>query len=198
MRDSPHVSSQAQNGAEENESVALGKSLGLSGSALVNFVREERERDARDQREQRERDFHLKMKQLELESQRQTPRDSGVVFEKVKLQMPLLDDKDDLESFLGQFERLASLQNWGRENWAVRLGTLLRGKARDVYVGMSDADSRDYDLVKKALMHLFQLNAEAYRKKLRSAQRETGESFRQYSAKLRLWCGRWLELSGRK
>ena len=205
--------------------VTLGTSMGLTGTQLLEFVGQQEERQIKRELEERDYQMHLEEKKMLLEmekiklerekNERQhvleerrlnlglgastgVARDGQAEFEKVKLRMPFFDDKDDLESFLGQFERLAKLQRWGSDTWAVRLGTLLKGKAREVYVGMSEHQCEDYEAVKKALMIRFHLNAEAYRRKFRSARRDNTESYGQFVAKLRLWSTRWLELSGRK
>jgi hypothetical protein len=187
------------------ELVQLGQSMELKGSDLVDFV-ERRIREADEQAErQMQRDVELKRIEADVAARRydaEVSRQSrsvheseGAEFEKVKLRMPFFDDKEDLESFLGQFERLAVLQNFKRDTWAIRLGTLLSGKARDVYVRLSEEQASDYEVVKLALMTRFQLTSEAYRKKFRSGKCDSGESFMQFVSRLKLFLKRWMSLS---
>jgi hypothetical protein len=49
-----------------------------------------------------------------------------------KIEIPLFNDKEDLDIYLTQFERLAEVIKWKKDTWAIRLMTRLRGKAREV------------------------------------------------------------------
>ncbi|PVD19123.1 hypothetical protein C0Q70_21685 [Pomacea canaliculata] len=121
----------------------------------------------------------------------------GAQGEMVRLKIPPFDEKEDLETYLCRFERWAKLQQWDLSTWAVRLGVLLRGKASEVYIGLSDSDAEDYQKLKTALLARFRLTAESYRRKLRASRREGGETFRQYVARIRLYLARWIELAGK-
>lgn len=74
---------------------------------------------------------------------------------------------------------------------------LLKGKAKDVCVGLSDEDAVDYANLKIALLTRFRLIAETYRRKLRASRREGGETFQQYVARVRLYLTCWVELAGK-
>lgn len=43
-----------------------------------------------------------------------------------------LDEKEDLKTYLCHFERWVEIQKWDLGTWAVRLGTMLRGKVSDL------------------------------------------------------------------
>ena len=56
-----------------------------------------------------------------------------------------IDQRDELDSYLLCFERYAENDSWEKDTWAIKLSTLLTGRAMDVYTRMSDADASDYD-----------------------------------------------------
>lgn len=49
---------------------------------------------------------------------------------------------------------MADFFNTKKESYAVRLGSLLTGKAVDVYTSLSPEISKDYDLLKKSLLQM--------------------------------------------
>lgn len=57
-------------------------------------------------------------------------------------------DSEDIALHLIRFERVADLLNIKKESYAVRLGSLLTGKAVDVYTSLSPEITKDYDLLK--------------------------------------------------
>jgi len=196
----------------------LGKMMGHSGKELAQFImereKEEREWELARQREREEldmarlreeREFLLREKQVELENARANPdnsqspeRNRGSDFAPVRIKMPQYDEREDIEVFLASFERLARIQQWQEDTWGVRLGTLLCGKAREVYTHMSDSDAADYKKLKHALLLRFKLSAEAYRRRFRTARKQKDESFPQYVVQMEMAFEHWLELSGRK
>ena len=154
---------------------------------------EEEERKARLAIEERRLDMELKENearrkhekellelrhQQELESNSTTSTSSQGGFAQIKMKLPCFDEKnDDLDTYLCRFERFAKLQHWDEETWGIRLGTLLKGAALEVYNGLSDEDSARYEALTKALRAKFGLTPQCYRKKFRTAKRQDGETF---------------------
>ena len=60
-------------------------------------------------------------------------------------------DKDDIESYLDMFERVAAQQEWPRETWTTQMAGLLSGNALDSYSSLPSDRSRDYGYVKSAI-----------------------------------------------
>ena len=112
-----------------------------------------------------------------------------------KVKLPYFEEKDDLETYLRQFERVAKLQNWPEEEWATRLGTLLKGKAREVYTRLSDEDATDFRILRSALLQRFCITAEEYRRKFRTTRKNHDESQREFAVRQQLYFDRWRELS---
>lgn len=114
-----------------------------------------------------------------------------------RLHLPFFDEaREDLDSYLRRFERLASLQKWNRNTWATRLSTTLKGKALEVYNELTDEVAVDYDSLKAALTARFQLSAETYRRGFHASKRKEGETFVQFIYRTKYSFGRWLELAG--
>ncbi len=85
--------------------------------------------------------------------------------------MARLEDNDDTEHYITTFERLAEVYKWPEEDWAIRLITLLTGKAQSAFVSMEPILTRDYKVVKQAILAKYEIHSETYR--LRFRARET-------------------------
>ena len=68
-----------------------------------------------------------------------------------------MDGKDELDSYLLRFERLAAVNEWKREDWATSLSALLTGRALEVYSRLSDRDAVNYDRLKETLLSRYDL-----------------------------------------
>ena len=119
----------------------------------------------------------------------------GRSFGKVP-KMPYFDEERDfMDSYLGRFERFAESQKWRREDWAMYLSALLKGRALDVYSMMPTEYANDYDQLKDALLKRYQLSADGFKKRFRSAKPEAGETPIQFLTRLDNYLLRWIELA---
>lgn len=110
--------------------------------------------------------------------------------------MPPFDEThDNMDSFLHRFEMYASAQGWRKEQWAVFLSALLKGKSLDVYSRLSVSDANDYELLKTALLKRYNLTQEGFKQKFRSAVVETGETPAQFISRLQRYFCRWIALA---
>jgi hypothetical protein len=134
--------------------------------------KEEEEKDERLCREQQEREERqILMQQLIDIQSKNASKDE--VFQPAKIELPPYDDKEDLDLYLTQFERLTEVMKWKRDTWAICLLTRLRGKAREVLDKLpAETATKDYDELKRALLARFQLTADTYRVKFRTARKE--------------------------
>ncbi|XP_071486349.1 uncharacterized protein [Diadema antillarum] len=187
----------------------MGKEVGLSGEDLLAFAREERQKvvDAKDkerderqkerEHEQKEREHQQTLKEIELkiatEGKTRAERPSAVGVQR----LPMFNDKhDNMDSFLCRFERFAQSSGWDREEWSLPLSTLLTGKALEVYTRLPSEDANDYDKLKSALLHRYELTEEGFREKFRPINYpEEGETYSQFSERLRRYLLRWVELA---
>ena len=93
--------------------------------------------------------------------------------------------------FLTSFERLATVHKWQKTQWPVRLIPQLSGKALESYSRMSVTESKDYDKIKKAILDRYGLNSWEYREKFRQCKQIVGETFREYTVRLKAYFEHW-------
>ena len=105
-----------------------------------------------------------------------------------------VDGIDNLDNYLLRFERYATIAGWQRGTWAIWLNPLLTGKALDVYSGLSSEDARNYDKLRKALLHRYNFTEKGYRESFRNAKPEGQESPSQLIVRI---CNfnKWADLS---
>ena len=108
-----------------------------------------------------------------------------------QVRLPQFDGREDIDTFLQHFERVASLAGWAKQGWIKRLAPLLQGGAREVYIRLPEQEAKDYELVKKALLSRFRRNAEYYRKQFRTVKKDAAESFTEFVKRLRSLLSRW-------
>ena len=194
----------------------VGQSMGLEGSDLRKFVeeqqqilREERakERDAKrllveaEQRDKereaeqrdKERDIQFKLETLKMEGKVQKNNNPSHVLPN----LAKFDARcEDIDSYIERFERVVKLSKLDLEIWAISLGSLLTGRALEVYSGLPVSVANDYQQLKLALLKAFGSNAEGFRRKFKESEPLKLESGQQYIMRLKTYLKRWLELSG--
>ena len=75
------------------------------------------------------------------------------------------------------------------------LSALLKGRALDVYSMMPTEYANDYDQLKDALLKRYQLSADGFKRRFRSAKPESGETPIQFLTRLDNYLLRWIELA---
>ena len=95
-----------------------------------------------------------------------------------------LTDSDDIEAYILTFERLMAAYGVEKAHWVVRLAPQLSGKAQQAYAAMPTEEAGQYDRVKEAILRRYNINAETYRQRFRSATRKEDESYRQLAVRL--------------
>ena len=100
--------------------------------------------------------------------------EAGATMQKMKRPMlpSFVDGKDDLDSYLQRFERVANTNHWQKDEWAVSLRVLLTGRALDVYSRLPAESAADYDQLKEALLKRYDLSEDGYRQKFRKSRPE--------------------------
>ena len=82
--------------------------------------------------------------------------------------MPYFDEERDfMDSYLGRFGWFAESRKWRRDDWALYLSALLKGRTLDVYFMMLTEYANDYDELKDALL---KLSADGFKRRFRSAK----------------------------
>ena len=138
--------------------------------------REEAARQREDAERQREEAERQRNHDLELARLRGAQgNEQGTRNETVKSpKLPqFVDGTDSIDSYLERFERHARANAWPESRWATCLSALLTGRALDVYSRLPEEECANYENLKTALFHRYNLNEEGYRKKFREGNRGT-------------------------
>lgn len=92
------------------------------------------------------------------------------------LKLELFRDGEDMTSFIIRFESVARLSNCSEDSFAVRLASLLTGRAIDIYVTLTPEINANYKHLIKALLAGFNKTPDGYRQEFRSARRGENET----------------------
>jgi len=111
--------------------------------------------------------------------------------------LPHFDEaKDNIDSYLRRFERYADLQKWPKEEWALYLSALLKGKALEVYSRLTEEEAKSYERLKAALLRKYELTVEGFRKRFYEARRDHDETAAQFVCRIVGYLDRWVQLAG--
>ena len=102
-----------------------------------------------------------------------------------------LNKAEDIEHFLATFERIAKQQAWTQDVWSTQLAGLLTGKAMAAYASMSQEDSGDYEIMKRAILRRYNVTEETHRQRFRKERRSHEESYREWADRLRDHFTKW-------
>ncbi|CAH3014211.1 unnamed protein product, partial [Porites evermanni] len=175
----------------------IGKEFGLEGEKLLEFVEKQQKLEDEKRRktkleleaellkqkeaiEAAKREHKLELARLGQgcnDTERAEVREDRAKVPKLP---SFVDDKDDLDAYLQQFERFATTAKWEKTGWASKLSALLSGHALEVYSRLSEEVAQDYDRVKLALMKRYDLTEDGYRRKFRASKPEVDESPEQF------------------
>ena len=150
----------------ERETAAEERRLQAEREAAAEEKRAEREaeeRRAEREAEERKAAMELEGLKLELEAKRleTAARPAGIAEEVVRQsariarspELPaFVDGRDDLDNYLLQFERYATVAGSEKEAWATQLSPLLSGRALEVYSRLSQDEAMDYERLKLAVL----------------------------------------------
>ncbi|XP_037804439.1 uncharacterized protein LOC119598726 [Penaeus monodon] len=114
----------------------------------------------------------------------------------VRPNLPVYQEGEDFACYLIRSERVASLLDISEDSYAVRLGSLLTGKAVEIYTSLSPEITADYKQLKKALLNGFSKTPNGYRQDFRAAKIKVGETYKQFSINLGRLFDQWIDSSG--
>jgi len=86
------------------------------------------------------------------------------------------EERDFMNSYLSRFEKFATCQRWNRVDWALCLSALLKGRALNVYFMLPADQANNYDELKAALLKRYQLSADGFKRRFRTAKPEPRET----------------------
>ena len=119
--------------------------------------------------------LNLERERIKLELLREQNRARTTQTDPSEKYVPTFDEEHP-ELFFSQFEKLAVIHQWPRERWAVLLSNVFSGEARNVYNGLTIADSLDYSKVKSAILHTYKRVPVHYQQIFRSSQKIDGQT----------------------
>ena len=180
------------------------QSLGIEGEAIAQFVlsqqqifREERAKDRELEKQrldalekQKQREHEVRLAELQHTA---TQNDSVFNDSVARPKLPVFKDGEDITSFFTRFERIATLLRINPEHYAVRVGTLLSGRAVDIYSTLTPDITGNYQDLKKALLRGFNKTPETYRAEFRSMKIKPAETYEQFAAQLGRSLDYWTE-----
>ncbi|XP_068225915.1 uncharacterized protein [Palaemon carinicauda] len=203
---------------DPSELTAIGEKLGLSGSDLAYFIKEQQEFERAKRAEQRDAEREQMEAEKAILAEKRALMEADK--ERLELEITLKSSKSDetsmnasvpakfsdkwgtklipkfSESDVGKifvaFEKVAHQLAWPKELWAVLVQSAFSGKAQVVYAALGAEDSGDYDIVKKMVLNAYQLIPEAYRQKFRSWRKMFNQTFVEWAGQKAVKLDEWL------
>ncbi len=173
------------------------------------FEQELREKERQRKHEEKMFDRKVKLKREEQEAQRQlrdheikTMHAFQIEQDKKKelkgLTISEMTDDCKVDTYLENFEKLATTCKWDKSTWVVRLVPKLRGQAADAYHELDSQNGTDYDALKTAILAKYQLNAETYRRQFRSLTKADNQTVTTWVSELSRLYFKWIAMTGIK
>ncbi|CAI5691564.1 unnamed protein product [Oreochromis niloticus] len=97
----------------------------------------------------------------------------------------------EVDSYFTVFERIAGALHWPKNVWSLLLQCKLVGKAQEVCTALSLEDSLDYDIVKAAVLHAYELVPEAYRQKFRNVKKSATQTYVEFAREKKTLFDKW-------
>ncbi|XP_062895088.1 uncharacterized protein LOC134341199 isoform X1 [Mobula hypostoma] len=159
--------------------------------------REERERDRQLEREEKQREREFELEKLKIRAEQGLVPNQGGGFratQEVRLVPPF--DDTDVDRYFLHFEKVAISQDWPRDKWVVLLQSVLKGKAQEAYSALSAEDAQRYEVMKEAILRIYELVPEAYRQRFRNARKRWDRTYLEFAREMQTYCERWCASKG--
>ncbi|KAK4317640.1 hypothetical protein Pmani_011295 [Petrolisthes manimaculis] len=192
-----------------------GSSLGYCGEELRKWIDRERtlERELERERDKEERDKRVaerELKRLELEARIEASKAAAAasaatvgqagqpvsnVVSPPKLP-PFDETRDDIDTYISRFERVAEAAGWSRTVWPTALASLLAGRALELNHQLTDDVVRNFEAFKAALLKGYDITPEGCRRQFRNTRFREGESAEQLVCRFKKSFTKWVETDG--
>jgi len=151
------------------------------------------EMEEKDRKEKLEMEERIRLKEIEakINSSSNSSQESKFVASRYTSLVPPFNEKE-VDKFFLHFEKVAISQQWPNEHWTALVQSRFQGKARDAYTALSVEDCKDYDIVKAAVLKVYELVPEAYRQRFRSARKQNDETHVEFARGQEQLFDRWL------
>lgn len=88
----------------------------------------------------------------------------------------------EVDSYFAAFERVASALRWPFDVWPLLLQCKMHGTAREAVAPLPLEDSLNYDLVKMAILHAYELVPETYRQKFTHHRKSLRQTYMEFAS----------------
>ncbi|XP_034097045.1 uncharacterized protein LOC117563027 [Gymnodraco acuticeps] len=99
----------------------------------------------------------------------------------------------EVDAYFGAFERMAAALQWPADAWALLVQCKLHGRAQEAVAALSLEDSLSYDLVKRAILRVYELVPEAYRQKFRNHRKGANQTHVEYAREKGMLLHKWID-----
>lgn len=159
-----------------------------------------RERELDNEREElslRVSENELEMKRLDLKARQENidliHTGSFDVSKNIRLVPPFIEK--DVVKYFPHFEKVALTLSWPKEVWTLLIQSVLTGRAQEVYSSLALEQSKDYDVVKAAILRCYQLVPEAYRQRFRRCEKTEHQTYIEFAREKEALFDRWCSSS---
>ena len=181
----------------EEETETIVPSTAMLELKRLEFQEKEKERESQlrlKELEIRDKELSVQLRLRELEREREPTTPAPVhqvstfdVSKHIKFVPPF--QEKEVDKYFLHFEKIATSLEWPQDSWMLLLQSVLIGKAREVYSGMSIEQSSQYNHVKAAILKAYELVPEAYRQNFKKGEKQTYTEFaREKEALFDRWC----------
>ena len=159
----------------------------------LEFQENEKERESQLRLKEMELNMQLKMKELEIRSIRDSSGDkTDVPFDVSKhIRFVPIFSESEVDKYFLHFEKVAQSLKWPKESWTLLLQSSLVGKAREIYSALSIEESCQYEVVKAAVLKVYELVPEAYRQKFRDTVKRGDQTYVEFARSKETLFDRW-------
>src|SRR5215469_2182035 len=184
------------NAEQEERYLKNGMMAGLQGQELLDYAKERMEKaEERYERQMVRGDAGRREYSNSTQSNngQSTERPFGV--ERIKSELPILRNGDDIETFITNFDNFLTLNEVEEKDKKLYFERAIQSHIRVTRIYQEASDDERYDAIKEDILQRFSLTMEDYRKKYRT-EHVSFENARELWNKLSYWERKWLKAAG--
>ena len=180
--------------------VEIDEKMGLTGTELQTFIRDEQEAARAERRLAREHEMQHEKEMAILQNEIAVAAvGSNVIAPKMHYisGLPCFNEHtDSIDYYLRRFECYAVNQGCDASDYAVFVSALLTGYTLEVYSRLPASVANDYDHLKQSLIEWYQLTKGDFRRKFYSCTPSSKETIPQFYVRMVHYLNQWISLSG--
>src|SRR5215469_13806273 len=183
--------------AEQEETYArTGMLLGYEGQELRDYVKERVDNAInRYERQLARRDAWNREYSNSAQTNNGQNTERPVGLERIKSELPILRNGDDIETFFTNFDNFLRLNEVQEKDKKLYFERAIQSHARVTRIYQEAPDDEKYDEIKEDILQRFSLTMEDYRKKYRN-EHVSFDNAKELWNKLSYWERKWLQAAG--